>query len=93
VLQSATADHQAGAVTVAFTAPTASIGTRYRVWCRELPDTAPTLVSASPVTVTGLPRAQELTFEVVAVNAAGSGPASHPFNPVRLGEMRRDPVI
>jgi hypothetical protein len=87
VLQSATADHQAGAVTVAFISPpTASIVTTYQVRCRELPGTAPTVASSSPVTLTGLPRGRDLSFEVVAVNAAGPGQPSAASQPVRLGE-------
>jgi hypothetical protein len=108
-LQSATADQQAGAVTVAFTAPPAvrvslwpftapptpgggAPITEYRVRCRET-NTVVRVTSASPVVFTGLPRGEELTFEVVAVNAAGQGPASAASQPVRLGETRRGPVI
>jgi hypothetical protein len=89
-LQSATADHQAGAVTVAFTAPPASDGgapiTGYRVRCRELPEIAPAVATSSPVIFTGLPRGRDLTFEVLAVNAVGPGPASAASQPVRLGK-------
>jgi hypothetical protein len=89
-LQSATADQQAGAVTVAFTAPPASDGgapiTGYRVRCRELP--LATVASSSPATLPGLPRGRDLTFEVVAVNCVGPGPASAASELVRLGEGR-----
>jgi hypothetical protein len=84
-VQAATADHQAGSVTVAFAPPTSDGGspvTEYRVRCRETQATQ--TGGISPVTLTGLPRGQELAFELVAVNAVGPGFASAPSRPTRV---------
>jgi hypothetical protein len=90
VLQSATADHQAGAVTVAFARPFFGTVTEYRVRCRET-NTVVRATSASPVTFMGLPRGRDLTFEVVAVNRVGPGPgpASAASQPIKIGEVVR----
>jgi hypothetical protein len=88
VLQSATADQQAGAVIVAFAPPTSDGGspiTGYQVRCREA-NTVATIALTSPATLTGLPRGRDLTFEVVAVNGTGPGPASAPSKAITLGQ-------
>jgi hypothetical protein len=83
-----TPDQRTGSVTVTFAAPGSDGGlpiTEYHVRCREVAG-AEAKGATSPLVWAGvmLPLGQDLTFEVVAVNALGEGPPSEPSQQVQL---------